>query len=232
MIQLEALPLELDAKYDEVLRRLAPAPGTWVTRNDLMHLRSAYSFPLEFPDLRWMAAAAKLRVIEQLARDCRKKAKDLEALQLHHFRRPFGNWHRRAHFTVLAQLETKLLEKGISRQDVRMISENEPISFQAAARAHDQTQIRRGLLRRITATSKNDTLEAARRSRYTGEACAVEFQDVAGMVPASCDGRLLSRSLQRLGNFAPHAHDATSTKHKRVQALPHERGQHRTLFTL
>jgi hypothetical protein len=132
-MQLEPLPDGLQPKYDEVLRRLAPGPGNWVTFNDLSHLQSAYSFPLEFPDLRWVADAAKLRVIEHFARDCHKKAKELEECQLRHFRRPFGHWHKQAYFVILSHLETKLAGKGISRQEVRKLSESAHVSFQAAA---------------------------------------------------------------------------------------------------
>lgn len=59
IMQLEPIPSELHTRYEEALRRLAPGPGGWVTLNDLTNLTSAYSFPLEFPDLRWVADAAK-----------------------------------------------------------------------------------------------------------------------------------------------------------------------------
>lgn len=133
IMQLEPIPSELHTRYEEALRRLAPGPGGWVTLNDLTNLTSAYSFPLEFPDLRWVADAAKLRVIDGLARDCQKKARELEEYQTTYFRRPFGRWHQRAYFTILSKLETSLSERGITRTEVRRVCASDKSSFQSAA---------------------------------------------------------------------------------------------------
>ena len=135
VMQLEPLPDEFHGKYQEVLRRLAPGPGNWATFNDLTHLQSAYAFPLEFPDLLWTAQAIKLRAIETFARDCHKKQRELEQWQASHYRRPFGGWHSRSYFAILAQLEIKLRERGIHRLDVRKSCADGNMSFQRAAEA-------------------------------------------------------------------------------------------------
>ena len=133
IMQLEPLPDELGAKYEEVLRRLAPGPGNWVTINDLTHLHADYFFPVEFPNLHWTAQAAKLRVIDKLARDCHRKRSELEEWQSRNLHRPFGGWHGQSFFAQLAQLETNLKERGITREIIRELSNTGNISFQGAA---------------------------------------------------------------------------------------------------
>jgi hypothetical protein len=78
VMQLEPIPDELHTRYEKIMRRLAPGPGGRATLNDLTHLASDYSFAMEFPDLRWIADAAKLRVIDCIAQDCKKRASELE----------------------------------------------------------------------------------------------------------------------------------------------------------
>ena len=90
VMQLEDAPSNLEEVFSKVLRLMAPGPGNWATPADLVHLKSSYFFPAAFMDPRWEALACKARVIQSVAPDCHAKAKELEALQVNNFRRPFG----------------------------------------------------------------------------------------------------------------------------------------------
>jgi hypothetical protein len=70
VMQLEPDPPELMDAFGVILRRLAPGPGNWISRGDATHLSSAYSFPLQFSDPRWVALACKIRVVRDVAHDC------------------------------------------------------------------------------------------------------------------------------------------------------------------
>ena len=63
--------------FEKALRKLAPEPGMWVSRNDLCNLADAFGFHDQFPDPRWTSWAAKLRVVDSVAPDCQSKRKEL-----------------------------------------------------------------------------------------------------------------------------------------------------------
>ena len=112
-MQLEDAPSNLEEVFSKVLRLLAPGPGNWATTADLVHLKSSYFFPAAFMDPRWEALACKARVIQSVAPDCHAKAKELEALQVNNFRRPFGQWHKNSYFQVLARTSDMLSQRNI-----------------------------------------------------------------------------------------------------------------------
>ena len=111
--QLEPNPDNLLDDFEKALRKMMPGPGSWVSRGDLCNLK-AYGFPIEFPDPRWTAMAAKLRVVHQIASDCEQKHKDIQILPLEMGRRPFPSWHRRCYFSVLAEALSLCRDRGIT----------------------------------------------------------------------------------------------------------------------
>ena len=60
VMQLETDPDEIDSLMSKAIRSSAPGPGSWISLGDAKHLRSDFSFPLEFKDLRITLLAIKL----------------------------------------------------------------------------------------------------------------------------------------------------------------------------
>ena len=118
VMQLEPDPEGLVDILEGALRKLAPGPGMWATAADLCNLASEFSFKSEFPDPRWTALAAKLRVIHKVAPDCKRFKDELMYCQLECGRKPFPAWNDRCRFSVLASAEEKLSAKGILRRQI------------------------------------------------------------------------------------------------------------------
>ena len=131
IMQLEPDCEELCDYFARALRLLAPGPGNWISPADLSNLDWAFSFPMCFKDPRWTSLAAKLRVIDALARDCQAKARELELALASYGKKPFGGWHERCYFVVLSRIEQQLERRGISRLAVRcQMQSNQGKSFQ------------------------------------------------------------------------------------------------------
>ena len=137
VMQLEPLSPTTWEAFESSLRRLAPGPGSWATVADLCNLETECHFKGEFPDPRWTALAAKLRVINTLAKDAKRFRDELLHLQVENGRRPFPAWHRRCLFGLLASAEAELAEEGITQQEVakrlRVVPRSASVSFQRCA---------------------------------------------------------------------------------------------------
>jgi hypothetical protein len=134
LMQLEPDPPDLMARFESCLRRLAPGPGNWITAADLAHLQTAFRFPSSFRDPRWTSLATKLRVICEVAPDCQQKHQTLTRAQAETFRRPFGKWHDRSFFSILAQTCDELNDIGVTISSVKLEQRRfTHCSFQAAA---------------------------------------------------------------------------------------------------
>ena len=75
VMQLEPDVDRVQKCFEEVLRKLASGPGTWISVGDLCNLQSAYLFPTEFTLPRFTSLAAKLRVICTVAPECEEIAR-------------------------------------------------------------------------------------------------------------------------------------------------------------
>ena len=135
IMQLADDPRELSEQYAKALRLLAPGPGNWITTSDAAHLEKFYSFPGSFPDPQWLSLACKLRVISEVASDCKQKADELEKAHVTFRCRPFPEWHKRCYFNILANCAAKLSHVGITALSVaRKVEELEHArSFQSVA---------------------------------------------------------------------------------------------------
>ena len=85
---------EVLEKVRWALRRLAPGLGTWVIQRDLENLKS-FGFKSEFKSLKYVAQAAKLRVIKTVVPDYYAKGRELDVVKMEYLRKPFGTWHER-----------------------------------------------------------------------------------------------------------------------------------------
>ncbi|CAE8598073.1 unnamed protein product [Polarella glacialis] len=130
VMQLEPDPPDIMGYFDIAMRRLAPGPGNWLSRADAFHLRSAYGFPLEFEDPRWMSMACKMRVVRDVAPDCNDRRKELDEVLAECFRRPHGMWHYRSFYTILSECRSELAFKGITVQSLNNVCEDRDHSFQ------------------------------------------------------------------------------------------------------
>ena len=68
VLQLDNLPTDWPAWEGRMMRALVPGPSRWSDADDLHGLRRDFGFAQDFPDLRQIAAAAKLRVMQYEAR--------------------------------------------------------------------------------------------------------------------------------------------------------------------
>ena len=138
VMQLEDLPADFSSKLAWALRRLVPGPGNWATPADLCSLKEEFGFPSSFTNPVDLSLAAKLRVIETVAPDCRDRCAELAFLDDAVLQGPFGNWHRNSYFGILSRAEEHLNRMGISRAAVRRAISSPPSvgarrSFQATA---------------------------------------------------------------------------------------------------
>ena len=115
----------------------------WATAADLCNLASEFSFKGEFPDPRWTALAAKLRVIHTVAPDCKKFKDELLHCQLECGRRPFPAWHDKCFFSVLSNAEEKLAAKGVNRREISKRLKSEPEGSQMSFQRLAESQIRK-----------------------------------------------------------------------------------------
>ena len=111
IMQLEADHPELTARFQEVLRKLAPGPGNWISVADLFNLK-LFGFKHGFKAPEVMALSTKLRVINDIARDWSQKHGELKRLQHDIVYPRHGEWHRRCHYSILH------LPKGCSTRKV------------------------------------------------------------------------------------------------------------------
>ena len=103
MMQLELGSADLDEHIGESLVLLASGPGKWTTQADLANLAEVYGFPCSFRDARYLAKAAKLRIVSMLAQDCGTKVNELVGCWLTRSFRPHGNWHLYGSYDYILQ---------------------------------------------------------------------------------------------------------------------------------
>ena len=84
------------------LRRLAPGPGNWITKNDLENIASL-GLPADVRTIALTARAAKLRIHATVAPDAHAKYASLLDTQTESLRRPFGSWHSNNFFAMISQ---------------------------------------------------------------------------------------------------------------------------------
>jgi len=141
--QLQEVTPEVVDKEKAALRKLAPGPGNWIMPTDLEHLKQ-FGFPAEFRTILITAAAAKLRVCDDVAKDAADKHRALQMLWLESSHRPFSQWHGRSFFTVLHTNVETLRQRGITLDNVHVACSSgasrqrccdKSISFQKEARS-------------------------------------------------------------------------------------------------
>ena len=108
-------PKDLGDHFMKAIRGMGSGPGNWVSLGDVTNLKGAFHFPCSFMDPRWTSYAAKLRVIEYVAPDCPRRVRELEATQLRYAQRPFGAWHSKCLFQVLASVKGEMSDKEATR---------------------------------------------------------------------------------------------------------------------
>ncbi|CAK0811733.1 unnamed protein product [Prorocentrum cordatum] len=137
VMQLQDLPGDMDNIFSWALRRLAPGPGNWIMPEDLCNLREAFGIKFSFAQPRCVARAAKLRVIETVAPDCKERVEELRMLDGGVLQGPFGSWHANSLFAILHRTEQQLEKDGISRSQIRRVLNGParfgPASFQSIA---------------------------------------------------------------------------------------------------
>ncbi|CAK0856026.1 unnamed protein product [Prorocentrum cordatum] len=138
VMQLQELPADFADTVAWALRRLVPGPGNWATAADLCYLKEEFGFPCSFTNPADRAQAAKLRVVETVAPDCKDRCAELSSLGDAVLQGPFGRWHQNSFFAILARAEEKLGRSGMTRAAVRRAvaaapPEQKSLKFQAVA---------------------------------------------------------------------------------------------------
>jgi len=100
------------------LRRIAPGPGNWATREDLENL-TVFGFPHEFQDIGCTARAAKLRIVNTIAPDSFKKCEELREAQQDNLHRPFGSWHNNSFYAILQRNKVSLHTQGVTIDKIK-----------------------------------------------------------------------------------------------------------------
>eukprot|EP00973_Karenia_brevis_P013977 1897181-Karenia_brevis.AAC.1 len=91
--QLAQVPDHIVTAEEAALRKLAPGPGNWISKNDLEHLH-LFGIGQGFRTIVLTAKAAKLRLMHDIGvkRIC-LQAKRIRDVQKDFIRRPFRDWH-------------------------------------------------------------------------------------------------------------------------------------------
>jgi hypothetical protein len=91
--QLADVPEKVEAAENAALRKLAPGPGTWITKGDLENL-DLFGIGQGFRTIEITGKAAKLRLMNDLGDNrIREQAERIRYAQSNSLRRPFGRWH-------------------------------------------------------------------------------------------------------------------------------------------
>jgi hypothetical protein len=112
--QLADVPTHVDVTELAALRKLAPGPGTWISREDLEHLHM-FGIGPGFRTIGHTAKAAKRRLMRDLGfAEVKKQAERIQFEQLDSIWRPFGNWHNQSYAKRLCDNHRYLLSLGIN----------------------------------------------------------------------------------------------------------------------
>ena len=90
-------PSDEVARLEQIsLHKILSGPGNWILLSDAQNLKSAWGFPIEFPNLTLLEVAVKVRVWVQTAKDAEVKCKQLDRIWFNATRRYFPAWHTQA----------------------------------------------------------------------------------------------------------------------------------------
>ncbi|CAK0894766.1 unnamed protein product, partial [Prorocentrum cordatum] len=106
---------------------IGPGAGlkSW-EKPDLYSLRETFGFKYSFTNIHCVALAAKLRVIDQVAPDCRERCQELEQLDDRFLTGPFGTFrslHVAEYFARFARAEHVAECSGVARRKVRALAD-------------------------------------------------------------------------------------------------------------
>ena len=126
------------------LRKLAPGPGMWIMPADLENL-TVLGHPMALRSIVHTAMASKLRICATIARDSRRRHRELDNVLLDNLRRPLGDWHSQSLYSILEANRAALQDHGITvasvRADPSCAGRKQDAYFQRAARAMIQATI-------------------------------------------------------------------------------------------
>ena len=112
--QLSGVPDHVVAAELAALRKLAPGPGSWISREDLENLH-LFGIGQGFRTIELTAKASKLRLMRDLGvTHVQKQAERIRLAQLDSLCRPFGRWHSRSYAKCLCDNRRNLRTLGIN----------------------------------------------------------------------------------------------------------------------
>ena len=87
-------PSDEVARLEQIsLHKILSDPGNWILLSDAQNLKSAWGFPIEFPNITLLEVAVRIRVWVQAAKDAEVKCKQLERIWFNATPRYFPAWH-------------------------------------------------------------------------------------------------------------------------------------------
>ncbi len=119
--QVETVPDEAFEAEAFALRRFAPGPGAWATKQDLFHLRELFGFPASFPSLQIFALASKLRCLAFEVRDADRHIREITEAWVsgEHALPPLPySWYAASHAQVLIDARQEASRLGVTHGSI------------------------------------------------------------------------------------------------------------------